>query len=117
MVSMTSCLTLSEPGDGVAVFTVIGGNGQTIPVNTVAPQPLTVRAIDERTGGLPGVQVDWLIVVGTGTLSASSTVTDDDGSSAITFTAGSETGPVQVRATAEGLRITFTIEVVSAPLP
>lgn len=117
MVSMASCLTISDPGSGVAVFTVIGGNGQTIVINTVAPQPLTVRAIDDRTGGVPGVTVDWNIVSGTGALSASSTVTGDDGSTAITFTAGSQAGPVLVRATAEGLRVTFTIEVLSAPLP
>jgi hypothetical protein len=110
------CLTISEPGEGLAVFSVSGGNNQIVLVNTAAAEPLSVRALDETTGGLGGVQVQWSIVSGTGTLSATSTVTDDAGISSISFTAGASAGPVLVRATAEDLRVTFTVEVV-AQLP
>ena len=113
LIAASGCLSISEPGEGLAVFTVTGGNNQVVLINTAATDPLSVRAIDETTGGLPGVQVQWTIVSGTGSLSSASTVTDDGGVSSISFTAGSETGPVLVRATAEDLRVTFTINVVS----
>ena len=113
LLAATGCLSISDPGEGLAVFTVTGGNNQVVVINTAATDPLSVRAIDETTGGLPGVQVQWSIVSGTGTLSSTSTVTDDGGVSSISFTAGSETGPVLVRAQAEDLRVTFTVEVVS----
>ena len=113
--SMAACLSLEDPGQGLSVFTIIGGNNQVVVVNTVAPQPLTVRTIDEKTGVLPGVSVSWTITSGTGTLSATSSVTDESGVAAVNFTAGSVTGPVLVRATAEDLRVTFTVEVVAQP--
>jgi hypothetical protein len=107
------CLSISDPGEGLAVFSVTGGNNQVVLVNTAAALPLSVRAIDERTGGMPGVTVQWTIVSGTGTLSATSTVTGETGEASVNFTAGSETGPVLVRATAQDLRVTFTVTVVS----
>jgi hypothetical protein len=113
--SGAACLSISEPNKGLSVFTILGGNNQVVVVNTIAPQPLTVRTIDEKTGVLPGVTVTWIITSGTGTLSATSTVTDDSGLASINFTAGSTTGPVLVRATAEDLRVTFTIDVVAQP--
>ena len=113
--SLASCLSISEPREGLSVFTIIGGNNQVVAVNTVAPQPLAVRTIDEKTGVLPGVTVAWTITSGTGTLSATSSVTDDSGLASINFTAGSVVGPVLVRATAEDLRVTFTIDVVAQP--
>ena len=113
--SGAACLSISDPSTGLAVFTILGGNNQVVVVNTVAPQPLSVRTIDEKTGVLPGVTVTWTITSGTGTLSATSTVTDDSGLASINFTAGSTTGPVLVRATAEDLRVTFTVDVVAQP--
>ena len=110
-----ACLSIEGPADGLSVFTILGGNNQVVVVNTMAPQPLSVRTIDEKTGVLPGVAVTWNITSGTGTLSATSSVTDDSGVASINFTAGSTVGPVLVRATAEDLRVTFSIEVVAQP--
>jgi hypothetical protein len=107
------CLSISEPGGGLAVFSVVSGNNQVVLVNTAASAPLAVRAIDDKIGGLPGVTVQWSIVSGTGTLSATSSVTDETGVTSVNFTAGASAGPVLVRATAEDLRVTFTVEVVS----
>jgi hypothetical protein len=107
------CLSISEPNGGLAVFSVVSGNNQVVLVNTAASAPLAVRAIDDKIGGLPGVTVQWSIVSGTGTLSATSSVTDETGVTSVNFTAGASAGPVLVRATAEDLRVTFTVEVVS----
>lgn len=115
LISATSCITISEPGTGLAVFSIVGGNNQVVVVGTMAPQPLRVRALDETTGAMPGVTINWTIVSGEGVLSTSSTVTDESGYSAINFTASNTVGPVLVRATAEDLRLTFTVEVVNAP--
>lgn len=113
--SFTSCLTISDPPAGLSVFSIVGGNNQTIPVSTTAPFPLMVQALNETTGPMGGVTVNWTITSGNGTLSAVATTTDDAGNTAITFTAASTPGQVQVRATAEDLRLTFTVNVVSAP--
>lgn len=115
LISATSCITISEPGTGLAVFSIVGGNNQVVVVGTMAPQPLRVRALDETTGAMPGVTINWTIVSGEGVLSTTSTVTDESGYSAINFTASNTVGPVLVRATAEDLRLTFTVEVVNAP--
>jgi hypothetical protein len=115
LISVTSCITISEPGEGLAVFSIVGGNNQVVVVGTMAPQPLRVRALDESTGAMPGVDINWSIVSGTGVLSTTSTTTDESGYSAINFTASSTVGPVLVRAAAQDLRLTFTVEVVNAP--
>ena len=115
MLSTASCLSIAEPHQGLSVFTITGGNNQVVVVSTAAPQPLTVRAIDETTGSLPGVTVTWEISSGTGVLSTASTVTDAGGQASVNFTAGSTPGPVLIRATAEDLRVTFTVDVVAQP--
>ncbi len=115
ILSLSGCLTISEPREGLSVFSITGGNNQVVVVNTIAPAPLGVRALDEVAGGMPGIPIQWTIASGTGTLSATSTETLEDGTSAINFTAGSESGPVLVRATAQDLRVTFTVEVIAQP--
>ena|SRR5688572_29992017 len=115
LISAASCLTISEPGSGLAVFSIVGGNNQSVVVGTMAPQTLRVRALDETTGPMAGIAITWSIVSGEGVLSTTATVTDDAGYSEINFTASNTAGPVLVRALAEDLRLTFTVEVVNAP--
>ena len=115
LLSAAGCITISEPGEGLAVFSIVGGNNQVVVVGTMAPQPLRVRALDESTGAMPGVEINWSIVSGTGVLSTTATTTDESGYSAINFTASSTAGPVLVRASAQDLRLTFTVDVVNAP--
>lgn len=115
LVSATSCLDISEPGSGVTVFSIVGGNNQSVVVGAMATEALRVRALDETIGAVAGVAVTWSIVSGQGVLSSTATVTDAAGYTEVNFTAANTAGPVLVTALAEDLRLTFTLEVVNAP--
>ena len=41
LLAATSCITISDPGTGLAVFSIVGGNNQVVVVGTMAPQPHT----------------------------------------------------------------------------
>lgn len=114
LLSIASGCGLDTSIEGVAVLAIISGNQQTVQVGSVAPAALVVRAYDQDAIAVPDVDVDWSIITTGGSLSASSTVTDDTGTSSVTFTAPSTAGTVQVRATAEGLAVTFNLIVAPA---
>ena len=112
LMSFAGCLSVDAPFDGVALLTIISGNEQNVNVNTAAAQPLVVRAYDNAAQPMVGVNVDWTVATG-GTISASTSTTDATGSTQVNFTAGANAGPVQVRATADGLTVTFTMQVIT----
>ena len=111
--ALSGCLSISDPPEGLTVFSIIGGNNQTVTVNTFALSPLVVQTLDQAAAPMSGVTVTWEILSGTGTLSASSTPSTENGTATITFKAGGTPGPVQIRAQAEDLRVTFQVDVVS----
>ncbi|HVF40447.1 MAG TPA: hypothetical protein VM939_11135 [Gemmatimonadaceae bacterium] len=115
-ITAASCLTISDPPEGLSVLSIMAGNNQNVAVNTLAPAALVVQALDHRASPMAGQEVLWTITSGSGVLSGSSSVTDESGFSSIRFTGGNTVGPVQVRAEAGGLRVTFTV-TVSATLP
>ena len=108
------CVSLDTSVEGLAVLAIISGNQQTVQVGAVAPAALVVRAYNQNAIALPDIDVDWTINTNGGSLSAASTVTDDTGTSSVNFTAPSTPGNVQVRATAEGLSVTFNLTVIAA---
>lgn len=91
------------------------GDGQSAPVNTPFPLPLTVVAggsppiiiIDGRAGGrgqlsataAPGVTISWAVISGSATLSTPTSVTNSDGVASNNAFAGPVPGPVVIRAT------------------
>jgi hypothetical protein len=110
------CLTISTADEGVAVLTVVSGNEQNVQVGTTAASPLVIRAFDNGAGPMGDVEVKWTTSPSSGgTVSESSTTTDETGFTQINFKAGTTPGQVFVRATADGLTISFTINVVAAP--
>jgi len=60
---------------------IVTGNAQTGDENLVLPFPLTVQVLDTAGRGVPGVQVDWSVTRGGGTVLARAfpTVTDSTG--------------------------------------
>ena len=64
---------------------------------------------------MEGVTVDWDVPGNGGALSATTTVTDDTGTASVTYTPPSAPGTVQIRATAEGLTVTFNLTIIAAP--
>ena len=93
---------------------IVSGDNQTAKTGTQLAQPLVVKVVDDRAAGVPGVRIDWAVVIGNGTLTASQTVTGSDGQTSVraTPTVG---GQSAVTATiAEGLeglyQVTFVMD-------
>jgi hypothetical protein len=109
------CLSIDTEVEGVAVLTVVSGNNQNLQVGSTNAVPLIVRAFDNSTQPMEGVQVTWAVDPSTGgTVSSATTTTDDAGFTQINFTPGSTPGTVFVRATADGLTVSFTVNVIAA---
>jgi hypothetical protein len=109
------CLNIDTTEQGVAVLTVASGNDQTLQVNATNAAPLVVRVFDAGATPLEGVDVTWSVnPANGGTLSSTTTTTDDAGFTQVNFTPGSTPGTVFVRASTSGLTVSFTITVVTA---
>ena len=109
------CLSIDTEVEGVAVLTVVSGNNQNLQVGSTNAVPLIVRAFDNSTQPMEGVQVAWTVSpTSGGTVSSATTTTDDAGFTQINFTPGSTPGTVFVRATADGLTVSFTVNVIAA---
>lgn len=77
---------------------VVSGNDQVVPSGGIESEPLVVRIVDQRNEPFPGFSVDWNIVQGEGTLSASSSEADSDGYASVMYTSGDSPGDVEVTA-------------------
>jgi hypothetical protein len=109
------CLSIDTSNEGVAVLTVATGNDQTVQVGKTAAVPLVVRAFDNAAQPMEDVEITWSInPAGGGSVSTVTTTTDDAGFSQVDFTAGPTAQTVFVRASAEGLTVSFTMTVVAA---
>ncbi len=97
---------VSTAFDVTAVPTAIvrvSGDAQPCTVGAVLGAPLVVRVTDATTAGVAQVAVGFSIVSGGGTLASASVMTGADGTASTTFTAGTVPGPVEIRATVNGL--------------
>ena len=113
--ALPGCRTIPDLSDRVGLFQVIEGNAQTIPAGTTAPIPLTVRTFDEPRNPLPGIEVQWAIAAGGGTLSSLTSTTDNTGTASVMYTAPAQPGTVTVHATVPPeLTVHFTLAVVAA---
>jgi hypothetical protein len=86
-------------------------------VQTIAPSaqaaPLVVTVRDQEKDPIGGITVLWNIESGAGTLSATSTTTDDNGNASVTYTAGATVGITKINATVPALQssVSYTITV------
>ncbi|HEX6574426.1 MAG TPA: hypothetical protein VF042_05595 [Gemmatimonadaceae bacterium] len=106
------CLDVNDDPGKVAVLAVVSGSQQNVEVGKAAAQPLVVRAYNNSALGLEGKEIEW--TASAGTISASRTTTDDTGASQVTYTAPNLSGTAQVRATSDGITVTFTLTIVAA---
>ena len=110
------CLSIDTTDEGVAVITVATGNEQTVQAGKAAAVPLVIRAFDNAAQPMEGVEVTWSVNPSSGgSVSSSTTTTDSAGFTQVDFIAGATPGTVFVRASADGLTVSFTITVVAAP--
>ncbi|MBA3890589.1 MAG: hypothetical protein H0X64_08660 [Gemmatimonadaceae bacterium] len=84
-------------------------------VGTVLSAPITVRVTDDQDRNVAGAIVQFTVLQGSASLSASSDTTDRDGIAQTTLTVGQMTGPVSVRATVSGISASVQVTGIAIP--
>lgn len=88
------------------------GDGQTQPVNTELPTPLAVIVVNQFGERIKNATVTWSIQSGGGSLSATSTLTDEAGLASVTYTTGPTPGAAIINAQVHGLLpLSFTVTI------
>jgi len=105
----TFSLTVNIPSAGIQK---VAGDQQTAKVGTAFALPLTVEVVNSSGSGLAGVQVDFQVTAGAGTLNPTSAITNAAGQAATTVTAGATAGAITVTATAGAFSVSFTLTAV-----
>jgi Bacterial Ig domain/Bacterial Ig-like domain (group 1) len=102
-----TAMVLSGDANGIAM---VSGDGQSGPVGDTLAAPLTVKVTDASGNPISGVTVTWS-PEGQGSVSETTTITDDDGQTSVLRILGPNAGQQTTTATAEGLvgsPVTFT---------
>jgi hypothetical protein len=95
----TSFEVVARPGPPVNIH-AFEGNAQVGMTGEALPVPLVARVVDAYGNGVPAVEVQWVVEAGDGSLSAPTSMTDEDGNALILWTLGEVLGQQSVRATA-----------------
>ena len=117
-----SIISVLVPGGGQAVssqpflflgsprsFSKLAGDNQTAPVGT-ALQPFSVKITDMSGQGLPGLNIAWTVVSGSGSVSSRQSTTDDNGVASTVLTLGQTPGIVKVSAEPDAFNpVVFTV--------
>lgn len=108
LVGASACqVTTDKPEPRIAA--IQAGNGQTAAAGTQFPIPLGVIVLDQYDFASANVQVTWTITAGGGSLSATSTKTNDSGVASTVYTAGPTPGTATITADIAGVgQLTFT---------
>jgi hypothetical protein len=114
---MTACGDTSGPRTGPpASVVLVAGDAQLSPeVGTTLPIPLTIRVLDAQGQSISGATVAWSTA--SGSLSASTSLTNVDGAASIEWTLGPLAGTQTATATVTGIApVTFTQRAIAGPL-
>lgn len=117
VVQTSACGDASGPKFGPpATEVIVAGNAQLNPqVGTTLPIPLSIRVADEQDRNVRGAIVAWR--ASTGTLSAQSSLTDENGLASVNWTLGTASGTQVATATVNGVPpVTFSEHAVAGPL-
>lgn len=99
----------------VLTMSRVSGQDQAASVGTALPAPLVVQALDSRGLGVPGVNVEWKVATGGGTVSVVNRTTDADGRSTANWTLGPTPGAQTVTAAVGIISTIFTASGTAAP--
>ena len=114
VISLTiACGDSSGPSISPSTVALVSGDAQPAPqVGTKLPLPLTIKVSDAQGRSLAGINVVW--AAKSGTLSASSSITDAGGTTSVEWTLGTAAGSQTATATVTGLKpVTFTAIAVA----
>ena len=108
-------VTFNLTATAVETLAIAGGNGQTGPVGTAYPVPLSVLAEDSGVAAT-GIGIDWLVTSGNATLTAATT-TDGTGTATNTVTP-TAAGPITITASRQDApTVTVTFNLTATALP
>jgi uncharacterized protein YjdB len=82
---------------------ILSGNNQSGTAGSTLSNPLTVRVRDQSGNNLPGVTVTWSVTSGGGSLSQTTSTTDNLGRAQVGYTLGTTAGSNGVRASVGSL--------------
>ncbi len=99
------------PTPSLSSLSKVSGDGQTVPINTLASSPLIVQARNSIGEAIPNHSVTFGIS-GPGTLSQIIVQTDSNGLAQVNVTASGSVGTVSVNATSAFGNVSFTLNVV-----
>jgi hypothetical protein len=105
-VALSGC-TLGTDISQPSTMAVVGGDSQTVPVNTALPDSLSVVVVGSFYEPIENETVSWTVVSGGGTLTAPTSQTDVNGLAWMWYTAGSTAGAVKIQAKVSSLAPIF----------
>jgi hypothetical protein len=100
--SPVSFTAIALPGDPDALV-LVSGNNQTAGPGEELDEPLVVRLVDQQGNGVPGRPVSWVIGVGGGTVTETTSITDGNGEAQVRWTLGPSPGLNTVNAVVSGV--------------
>ena len=108
----TGCSLDTDIGGPTAIV-ILNGQNQTAATSTTLPTAFTVVVVGSFNVPIPDQPVTWSIVApGDGSLSTTSSVTDQNGMASTTYTTGSTTGTVKIQASSNSLTpVLFNVTV------
>lgn len=110
-------LPLTNLPGAIATIQILNGDGQTVPVMTVYPQPLRVRALDSYGNLAAGAVMNYATTVtGASATFAPSVVLDANGEGEVVATANSVAGTYTVTASADTASAIFTLNNTAGPV-
>lgn len=96
---------------------VVLGDGQSGPVNSELPNPITVQVTDDLENPKAGVTISFAVASGGGTLSNPTAVTNAQGLASVVWTLGPLTGVQTVVASSPGLTAVSFLATATAVIP
>jgi len=81
-----------------STLSIASGNNQRVTPGSALPAALEVAVTNSDGDGIAGVNVNWVVTTGEGTLSATRSITDSDGRASVDWTLGSRPGSQSVEA-------------------
>ena len=108
LVGVAGCqVSTDKPTPHIAA--IQAGSGQSAAAGTVFPTPLGVIVLDQYDFAAANVAVTWTITAGGGSLSATTTKTNEVGIASTTYTAGPTPGTATITADIAGVgQLVFT---------
>lgn len=113
---VSACTGSTEPRHGPASALVLVSNAMfTATVGTTLAEPVVVRVTDDQDRPVPGAVVQFSIVQGAATLTATSDTTDGEGLARTTVVVGNTAGSIVVSASVTGITQTVQVSGVAVP--